>query len=248
MGEFGRLTRDRLPYSMPAASPLYPKPPMQLKNSEAISISYITDTEAALEVLPDCLELREPATSTLSLFYVPHSSIGSYYEALWLINATFEGTPIRYDVLSILTHDQAMTFGREVLGVAKKLGYVSMDHRPEGVFGWAERPLGHRLVSVGIALEEEMDISKTTGPTESACSLRILHHPSPEGGQGEIAIELLESASTWDLKEQWKGRGNISFGSSPTDNWEILPVREVVGAVYSKYDIQIPVPKLLARM
>jgi acetoacetate decarboxylase len=233
---------------MPAASPLFPRPPMQLKNAEAISVTYLTDTEAALDVLPECLELREPATSTLSLFYVPNSSIGSYYEALWLINATFEGKPIRYDVLSILTNDQAMTFGREVLGVAKKLGYVHLEHRPEGVFGWAERPLGQRLVSVGIALEEQMDVSQAAGPPESACSLRILHHPSPEGGQGEIAIELLEAPSTWQLLEQWKGTGNIAFGSSPTDDWEILPVKEVVGAFYSKYDIQIPVPRLLARM
>lgn len=247
VGQKGRLTRERLGYSMPPTSPLYPFPPMKLRNVEAITVVFETDPEAALQVLPEPLELREPATASIAVFFVPESSIGSYYEALYVLNASSAGRPIRYDVLSLLTGDQAMAFGREVLGVPKKLGHVRLEKRAEGIFGYAERPLGNRLLSIGVALEECMDISSGGGPSESAVSLRMIGQP--EGSVPEVSMELIETPSSWELLEQWRGTGSVSFPSaSQIDNWQILPVGRITGAFYSRYHIEIPVPRLLARI
>jgi acetoacetate decarboxylase len=70
MAMFGRLTLDKMGYSMPVDAPAYQAPPYHYRNAQAISIKFETDVEAALEALPAPLELVEPATANLS-FYTP---------------------------------------------------------------------------------------------------------------------------------------------------------------------------------
>ena len=53
----GRLTLDRLGYSMPPDAPAFQAPPYHYRNAQAISIKFETDPESALDVLPVPLEL-----------------------------------------------------------------------------------------------------------------------------------------------------------------------------------------------
>jgi acetoacetate decarboxylase len=230
---------------MPATAPSFAAPPLACTNVETLTVSYETDVEAALDVLPSVLELAEPATATLGIFHIGQGALGSYHEANLFIDARFEGNPCRYAVTMLVTNDGAMLFGREALGIPKKLAHIELERRPEGVFGFAERPVGHRLISVGVALEECVEPAPTEGVP--AAALRII--PEPEGKGTDASIELLSTHSRWDLKQQWRGSGSISFPeTSCIDEWSMLPVRRITGAAFTVFDIVMPRAKLLARM
>ena len=65
----GRMTLDRLGYSMPPDAPAYPAPPYHYRNAQAISIKFETDPESALDAMEpgDVLVVRftTPAYNTV---------------------------------------------------------------------------------------------------------------------------------------------------------------------------------------
>jgi acetoacetate decarboxylase len=165
------------------------------------------------------------------------------------IAALHEGTLIRYSPQMLVTNDMAMNYGREVLGLPKKKAHIVLENRPEGVLGYAERPRGHRLLTLGIALERSVDLSTLpVTPPVPAVALRLIGEPV--GSDPEVRVELIETTSTWQLKEQWTGTGTINFPNSTggIDDWGMLPVKKILAAGFGRCDIQIPYPRLLATL
>lgn len=232
---------------MPGISPLFPKPQIYMRGAEIITINFETDMESALNVLPAPLTLREPATASLGVAYIPKSSMGMYYEAMLILPCWFEGQPHRYDVLFMVTNDAAFALGRETHGASKKLGHVMLEHRPEAVIGYAERPRGHRVLQLGVTLEEELKPNPADLNVVPSVSLRIVGQPN--GYKDEVTAELIQTPASWNLLEMWSGKGSVSFPeANAIDKWSILPVNKITGAFYSKVNIDIPVPNLLATL
>ena len=63
MAKMGRLTPDQWGTTMPGHNPSYLKGPWFYRDTEAVFITYLTDEDAALDILPSELELIEPATA-----------------------------------------------------------------------------------------------------------------------------------------------------------------------------------------
>ncbi len=61
MSKEGRLTKEKFGGNMPMDAPLYSMPPIYYKDVETLNITYETNTEAALDLLPEGLTLPEPA-------------------------------------------------------------------------------------------------------------------------------------------------------------------------------------------
>lgn len=248
MPDRGRLTFDKLQYSMPATSPLYPAPPIRCPEVESVMISFETDRDIALSLLPEPLELMEPASGLLGLLHIPYGAIGTYDEALLVLNCTYKGVPYRYDVGFLVTNDLSLAFGREALGAPKKLGHVVLEHRNEGVYGYAERPKGHRILSLGMTLEEQIQPDSLTGQlfAGSIC-LRVI--PNPEGHDIPLMADLIEIPVERQLVEMWRGTGSISFPeTSAIDDWSVLPVNKITDAIYSVAHVDMLGPKLLHSM
>jgi len=159
----------------------------------------------------------------------------------------FEGQPHRYDVMFMVTNDIAFALGRETHGASKKMGNVMLEVRNEGVFGYAERPQGHRLLTVGVAPEQYIEPDPGSLNVVPSVSLRVIGQPA--GCDPDVTMELIQTPAKWTIQEQWSGPGMIGFPeSSAIDNWQVLPVKKIVGAFFSKVDIEIPLPNLLARL
>jgi len=88
----GRMTLERMAGTMPVHAPIYPEPPFYYRNMELLAFTYETDLDAALDVLPDCLQLQLPATATIAVLDAPICTLGAYQEAFLGIGATFEGS------------------------------------------------------------------------------------------------------------------------------------------------------------
>lgn len=244
MADQGRLTLDRLPYSMPPTSPLYPPPPIMCRDVESIMINFETDRDSAVSLLPTPLELADPPTGTLGILYIPYGAIGTYYESLMTLNCLWKGEPHRYDICFLVTNDVSMAFGREALGAPKKLGNVGLQRSKEGVYGWAERPVGHRLLNMGVPLEERLPVEQAGMLFASSICLRII--PQPNGAEPTISADLIQIPVRRQVTELWRGSGSISFPEqSAVDDWSVLPVNRITDSFYSIGHVEILGPRLL---
>jgi acetoacetate decarboxylase len=241
----GRLTLDRLGYSMPSDAPAFQAPPYHYRNAQAISIKFETDPESALDVLPAPLELIEPASANLSFYWYPFTTFGPYHEAILRLYARHEGKPLTYVAQIFVDTEPPMLAGREVWGYPKKLARIGLDRDKDMVVGWLERPQGVRLATVIMRPEQPAGPLASNGPTTG---LRII--PSAQPGENRTALAELVAADTQHtIREAWEGPGSISFPDySALDPVNRFPAKRIIKAVYMEYDILLPAGRVIARL
>ena len=120
MTQEGRLTKDKFGYDMPVDAPLFAKPPIYYKGAETLSVTYETDPDAALDMLPEGLTLIEPATAALIFVKYPFSTFGPYEETILCIPCLFNGEIKVYVAHIVVNNDIPQIAGREIWGYPKK--------------------------------------------------------------------------------------------------------------------------------
>lgn len=236
MAHEGRL--DLNGYDMPVDAPLYAKPPIHYRDVNAISISYETDLDAALDLLPQGLEIEAPAIATLMFIQYPFSTLGPYNEVILSINCSYDGQPTNYIPHIVVDNEVPLAAGREIWGYPKKLANIEVElSAPVDVlWGKMERPSGNTICSGGIRPERPVEFS--TEPTDNyGMALRLI--PSPVDGASKPSIaELLRVHHVATVKEEWEGPGWVEYHThSDVDPWHKLKVKEVVGATYRISDM-----------
>ena len=245
MGARGRLTLERLGYSMPSDAPAFQAPPYHYRNAQAVSIRFETDREAALDALPEPLELIEPAAANLSIYWYPFSTFGPYHEAILRLYARHEGKPLTYIQQIFVDTEPPMLAGREVWGFPKKLGTIGFVRDRDMVVATLERPAGVRLATVVMRPEQPVAQFGANGPTTG---LRIIPSADPTNPRPALA-ELIAADSQHQLREAWEGPGSISFPDhSVFDPVDRFPVLKIVKAIYMEYDILLPAGRVIARL
>ncbi len=79
-------------------------------------ITYRTSGEAALDILPEGLELTDPATAVMIIANYHWSTFGPYYEAILCLACTWEGKPILHLPNLFVTQEAPLIAGREIWG------------------------------------------------------------------------------------------------------------------------------------
>src|SRR5271169_6083279 len=149
----GRLTLDRLGYSMPSDAPAFQAPPYHYRNAQTISIKFETDPESALDVLPAPFELIEPAAANLSFYWYPFTTFGPYHEAILRLYAQYEGKRLTYIHQIFVDTEPPMLAGREIWGFPKKMAMIDFRWERDTICGpprrlaWVEggEPLSGRV-------------------------------------------------------------------------------------------------------
>ena len=72
----GRLGKKGFGYDMPVDAPLYARPPIDYRDVHAIAVTYETDEEAVLDLLPEGLTIEGPALASVSFIQYPFSTLG----------------------------------------------------------------------------------------------------------------------------------------------------------------------------
>jgi acetoacetate decarboxylase len=241
----GRLTLEQLGYSMPPEAPAFQAPPYYYRNAQAVSIRFETDPEAALAALPEPLELIEPASANLSIYWYPFTTFGPYHEAILRLYARHDGKPLTYIHQIFVDTEPPMLAGREIWGFPKKLGKIGFDRDRDMIVGSLERPAGVRLATVVMRPERPIASLGSNGPTTG---LRIIPSADPSSSRPALA-ELIAADSQHTLREAWEGPGSVSFPDrSIFDPVDRFPVRRIVKAVYMEYDIVLPAGRVIARL
>ena len=240
-----RFTKDRFGFNQPADAPLYPKPPIYYRNAETIAIDYETDEEAALDLLPEGLELPSPPTAALLLVKYPFSTFGAYEEAILGINSIWKGEQRFYIPHIVLNSDIPQAAGREIWGIPKKLAHITFEKEKDMFWGKMERPEGHRIVTAGVRPEKPIEMGTQDMDVVSVC-LKII--PSPEEGAEPSIAELVEVYSKFTFLEMWQGPGWIHYDTvSMIDPWHRLSVKRIVSATYRVQNIELGYGKIIKK-
>lgn len=235
----GRLKAGKFGYDTPVDAPLYAKPPIYYKDVHAISVTYETDLDAALDLLPEGLTLEPPAIAMLIFARYPFSTLGPYLETILGIACEYDGTPGIYIPHIAVDSEVPLAAGREVWGYPKKLANIEIDlESPTDVFSARmERPHGNLICSAGIRPEWPVTIHGE--PTDDySMALRVI--PSPVEDAGPSLAELIQIHSVTTVKEEWEGTGWVEFYThSAIDPWHKLKVNDVVDARYRVSDMTL---------
>ena len=230
---------------MPADAPLYPKPPLLYQDAQFAVITYETDPDAAARALPADLTLPSPAVAQVIVAHYPSSSVGPYTEAIQQIACEWEGQRRSFISRILLDNDAAIAAGREIYGFPKKFAFVELRRDGDTLLGTLERPRGHRLLSLKMALKERQEVPSEPGEG-AVVSLRVI--PDVENADRPSVLELTEVTIRSAVKEAWAATGSLEFGPpSEADPWSALPVRRLLEAHYIVFDFELPLGRVLKR-
>jgi acetoacetate decarboxylase len=245
MNKGGRFSKDQFGYCQPAHAPFYARPPVFFKKKEALWINYETDYEAALALLPEGLELPEPAMAVLIIGHFPFSTLGTYEEAIQAILCQWQGEEKFYIPHIVVNSDVPLSAGREIWGFPKKMAQITFQKEGDLIWGRAERPRGNWICTAGVRPEMPAEVEAAETEAWSAC-LRII--PSIEKDAEPSVAELVAVPSKLTVHEAWKGPGWLDFGSaSDLDPWHRLPVKRLADALYYIYDEELGYGKVLRK-
>ena len=113
-------------YSMPQQNGLYPPPPIIYKRARALALMFQCIPNLKKSYLPPELVSIESSLDTLIILEYPDTSIGPYNEALLLLSCTYKNKPGMYVFSIYVDDDVALTAGREIWGIPKKMAEIKL--------------------------------------------------------------------------------------------------------------------------
>lgn len=246
--KFGRLTPDQWGTTMPAHNSSYKKGPWYYRDTEAMMITYLTDEDAALAVLPSDLELVQPATAFMVLEFNHFTTSGGPYGEVYTgILCTFEGQLYGYTNAVYVTTENALIAGREIWGFGKKLAHrIELRQLGTGeIEGIVEVNEGN-IVARATMLPHQNEAASVMEDLPLAV-LKVI--PDVEGGD-KPAIAQLNSVLFKGVPhkgpdgkdELYSGPGRLEVSKHSDVN---LPVLEVVDAKYLRMTADLPYGKIL---
>jgi acetoacetate decarboxylase len=239
----GRLARDKFGYGMPVDAPLFAKPPIYYRYAETVSVTYETDAEAVLDLLPEGLTLLEPATAVLIFAKYPFSTLGAYEETILCIPCIWNNEIKVYIPHIFVNNDIPQIAGREVWGYPKKIAKITINKEYDIIMGQMERPEGNLICTAGIRPETHAEEGQND---IGILSLRII--PSPEEGAQPSVAELIEVPQNIEVLESWSGPGWAKFHSnSVLDPLHKLTVKNVLSANYRIYHSILEYGKIIKK-
>ena len=112
MAKHGQLKKSQYGFTMPVTAPAVQSPPFYYRNMEMIIVEYRTDEEEALRLLPDGLELAEPATASLVIAKYHFSTFGPYNEAILGVGCKWKGELMSFLPNLFVTQEAPLIAGR----------------------------------------------------------------------------------------------------------------------------------------
>lgn len=248
--KFGRLTPDHWGEAMPAHSPSYRRGPWYYRDTEALMLTYLTEEDAALNILPNDLELVQPATAFMVLEVNNFSTSGGPYGEVYTgVVCKFEDVVYGYTNAVYVTTENALTLGREVWGFGKKLAHrIGIRQLGTGELeGVVEVNEGN--VACRATVRPERNEPASAMEAMPLAVLKII--PDVCGGAKPALAELNTVLFVGVPHKGADGKDELYSGSATLEvapHSDVnLPVGEIVDAKYMRMTADLPYGKTLKR-
>jgi acetoacetate decarboxylase len=224
-------------FGMPLVSPAFNRPPLQFYNREILSIAYKTDIDQLRKWIPEPLEIVEPIVKfqVIKMHDVP--GCGTFYESEQLITVYHKGEVGNFMHLLMVPNMEAIGFGREMLGFAKKLGYPELKVDGDTLVGTVN--YGRERVAMATMGYKFTRLDKENVKKNFHLPIFTLKSiPAPDGSLAICQlIRIIETGIV--IHEAWSAPGALHIIPHALAPFHILPIREIVSAQHIICDLTI---------
>ena len=228
-------------FETPFDSPLYPHFPMEMRNTEILTVFYRTDRVAAQRLIPAPLQLD----SDIVIVHIYHMNdsdmFGDYYESAVQLAVSLPGMDVNgaYSPYLYLGSAGAVSVGREIYGQPKKDGDPRLESRGDLFVGTVTRN-GIDVITATLPYKvRRADLSELLqfADFRTNINLKVI-----AGVDGKIAIRQLTARRFEDVRvhECWSGPATMELRPNAQAPVYKLPVREVLAGFYWRTDFVLP--------
>jgi acetoacetate decarboxylase len=156
----------------------------------------------------------------------------------------WQGETLIYMLFGLVDNEPSMLCGREIWGIPKKLGKISLEWHGEALYGRAERPVGSPVSELTIQITMPRQIGPEFSRGPAGVFLRRIPSPERDGAplvqliktdEAEGAeLEGTESPLVFDAEASLK-----LSSTSNADPWGLLPVLNVRRAMYIRGGLKV---------
>lgn len=230
-------------FSMPLASPSYPRGPYSFVDREFFTVTYETDMDILRELVPEPLEVTEPIVNFEFIRMPDSTGFGDYTESGQVIPVTFNGKKGVYSHAMYLNDEAPIAAGREIWGFPKKLANPSLKVAQETLVG----QLHYEDCQVALATMgykyDELDLKEVH---KSLMVPNYLLKIIPDVDGSPRICELVEFyLENLVIKGAWSGPAALHLIPHAMAPVSDLPVRRVLSASHIITDLTLPYGKVV---
>lgn len=225
-------------YAMPFSSPSYPKGPYRFINREFFVITYETEMEALVRLVPEPLEIQEPIVKYEFISMPDSTGFGSYTESGQVIPVTFKGEPGGFVLNMFLDDHSPIAGGREIWGFPKKLAHPELKVEKDTLIGTLD--YGSVRIATGTMGYKhiELDTNKALKELSSPNFLiKMIPHVDGSVRVCELVRYCLNDIT---VKGAWTGPGALELRPHALAQISNLPVKRVISAAHILTDLTLP--------
>jgi hypothetical protein len=238
MPEFGRLTRERVPYTTPFVAPLYPPPPWPLPDAQILQTLFEIDRDVALDWLPPALAKPVPPYAQILIVRYPESPIGPFAMALQLIVCRSQTRARGYALQSVVDGPPAALAAlREIWGFPARPGRVRLDVSDAAIEGSVADGNGRSVAVVSVrdlhpADPEHIHYDPILAPRLA---------PPVQDEKPPAVLEMTQVDPDYTIKDCRLGAGTVTYPeSSEGYPWHVLQPRNKIATTYTTSDTSFP--------
>ncbi len=224
-------------YSMPIASPAYPKPPFRFVDREFIIITYRTDPAALQRVVPAPLKVTDAIVKYEFIKMPDSTGLGSYTESGQVIPVTLDGEAGGYTHAMYLDSLAGIAAGREILGFPKVLAQPRLEVRNDCLVGTLDYN-GVRVATATMTYKyHTLDVAAVAKSLHApGYLLKIIPHVD---GSVRICELVRYEVSEVTVKGAWTGPASLELHPHCLAPVSQLPVLEVLSSVHMLTDLTL---------
>ena len=232
-------------FATPFDNPLVPRFPMEMRNTEILTVFYRTDPARARQLIPAPLE----TVGDLVIIHIYHMHdsdwFGQYHESAVQIPVRLPGTDPRTDIVGAyspylyLQSDGAVATGREIYGQPKKGGEPKLEVRGDLMVGTVSRN-GIDVITVTMAYKQQRaalaDMAEL-GDFRTNINLKVVPNVDGTDAIRQLTARTLANVT---VHECWRGEATVELRPNAQAPVYKLPVLEVVQGFYWRTDFSLP--------
>ena len=229
------------------SSPLVPRFPLRMRNTEILTVAYRTEPDAVARFLPPQLESLAPRV--IVHLYRMHDAewFGAYGEsAVHLpVRHPASGTEGAYSPLLFVESDGAVAAGREIYGQPKKGGEIELGPVGDLMVGRLRRN-GIDVVTATMPYKQRGASVDELDELGFRTNINVKEMLSIDGG---VARQL--TAREFDdvvVHEVWRGPGTVELRPNAQAPVHLLPVLEVETAFHWRVDFTLTYGRVIEEL
>lgn len=225
-------------FAMPLTNPAFPPGPYRFVNREFFIITYRTDREALLDVVPEPLQVPDDPLVKFEVIRMPDATgFGDFTESGQVIPVTYQGKPGGYVHAMYLNDHPPIAGGREIWGFPKKLAWPELKVEKDTLLGLLKYgPVPVAVATMGYKWRAVPNEGIRAALAAPNYLLKIIPHVDGSARICELVRYYLEDIT---VKGAWEGPAALELFHHALAPVAQLPVREVVSGLHILTDLTL---------